>query len=136
MPARTKARKRALDLLYEADLRGTDPVATLAARVAATDPPLPEYAVELVEGVLAHRARIDELLGAHAVGWSLERMPAVDRNILRIGAYEVIYRDDVPDPVAVSEAVGMARRLSTADSPGFVNGLLARLVELKPALPR
>ncbi len=136
MPARTKARKRALDLLYEVDLRGIDPVATLAARVAATDPPLPEYAVELVEGVVAHRGRIDELLGAHAVGWSLERMPAVDRNILRIGAYEVIYRDDVPDPVAVSEAVGMARRLSTEESPGFVNGLLARLVELKPALPR
>ncbi len=136
MPARTKARKRALDLLYEADLRKTDLVATLAERVAVCDPPLPEYAVELVEGVLAHRARIDELLAAHAVGWSLERMPAVDRNILRIGAYEVLYRDDVPDPVAMSEAVGMAQRLSTADSPGFVNGLLARLVELKPALAR
>jgi N utilization substance protein B len=134
--ARTKARKRALDVLYESEMQGLAPGATLASRVATASPPLSEYAVSLVEGVVAHRERIDELLTTYAEGWTLERMPAVDRNLLRIGAYEVLYRDDIPDAVAVSEAVGLARQLSTDDSPGFVNGLLARLVEIKPTLAR
>ena len=136
MAARTKARKRALDVLYESEMQGLAPGATLASRVATASPPLSEYAVSLVEGVVAHRERIDELLTTYAEGWTLERMPAVDRNLLRIGAYEVLYRDDIPDAVAVSEAVGLARQLSTDDSPGFVNGLLARLVEIKPTLAR
>jgi N utilization substance protein B len=138
MSARRKARKRALDVLYEAEVRQVDPVATLADRSARTptsdEPPVPEYAVTLVEGVCAHRERIDALLAAHAEGWTLERMPAVDRNVLRIGAYELLYRDDIPDVVAVSEAVALAADLSTDDSPRFVNGLLSRLAELKPEL--
>ncbi|MDQ1687919.1 MAG: transcription antitermination protein NusB, partial [Frankiaceae bacterium] len=93
MGARSKARKRALDVLYEADLRGSDAVSTLSERLLQSDPPVPEYAVELVEGVLAHRERIDELLATYAVGWTLERMPAVDRNILRIGAFELLWRE-------------------------------------------
>ena len=97
-------------------------------------PPVPEYAAELVRGVQAHRERIDELLSSHAVGWTLDRMPAVDRNILRIGTYELLWADDVPDGVAISEAVQLARELSTDASPSFVNGLLARLLELKPTL--
>jgi N utilization substance protein B len=90
--------------------------------------------MELVEGVQAHRERIDELLAAHAQGWALDRMPAVDRNILRIGAYELLWQDQVPDAVAINEAVQLATGLSTEGSPAFVNGLLARLLELKPTL--
>jgi transcription antitermination protein NusB len=132
--ARTKARKRALDILFEAELRGAPVADTLADRVAAGDPPVGEYTVSLVEGVLDRREQIDELLTRFAEGWTLARMPAVDRNILRIGAYEVLYAEDVPDHVAVSEAVGLARELSTDDSPPFVNGLLAALARSKPTL--
>jgi N utilization substance protein B len=132
--ARTKARKRALDVLFEADQRRRDPVALLADRIAAADPPVPEYAVTLVEGVVARRERIDELISTYAQGWALDRMPAVDLALLRLGAWEVLYNDDVPDAVAVSEAVALATSLSTDDSPSFVNGLLARLLELKPTL--
>ncbi len=128
MSARSKARKRALDVLYESELRGTDPVATLAERLAQSDPPIPEYAVELVEGVVEHRAAIDAVLAALSVDWPLDRMPAVDRNVLRIGAYELLYRgDEVPEGVAISEAVALATALSTDESPKFVNGVLARV---------
>ena len=136
MPARSKARKRALDLLFEAELRG-EPVLDLMQQREESlifGPPVPEYAAELVRGVQAHRERIDELLSSHAVGWTLDRMPAVDRNILRIGTYELLWADDVPDGVAISEAVQLARELSTDASPSFVNGLLARLLDLKPTL--
>jgi N utilization substance protein B len=134
MPARSKARKRALDLLYEADLRGEPVLALLDQRAAEASPPVVPYAAQLVRGVQEHRERIDELLAAHAEDWTLDRMPAVDRNILRIGAYELLWADDVPDGVAISEAVQLARSLSTDASPAFVNGLLARLLELKPGL--
>ncbi len=134
MPARSKARKRALDLLYESEARDLPPVELLAERLSDADPPVPEYAVTLVEGVDAHASRIDELLAEHAVGWTLDRMPAVDRNILRLGAYELLYAPDIPDPVAIAEAVELARDLSTDESPAFINGLLARLLELKPTL--
>ncbi|SDQ46343.1 transcription antitermination factor NusB [Quadrisphaera sp. DSM 44207] len=134
MAARTKARKRALDVLFEAEQRSLDPVALVGQRLAGGEVPVPEYAVELVQGVQAHRERIDELLTTYAQGWTLERMPAVDRNLLRIGTYELLWADDVPDAVAVSEAVGLAKDLSTDESPSFVNGLLGRLVSLKPSL--
>lgn len=131
MGARSKARKRALDVLYESELRGSDPIATLAERLAQSDPPVPEYAVTLVEGVVANRARIDEVLSTYAVDdWPLDRMPAVDRNVLRIGAYELLWcGDDVPESVAISEAVELATALSTDDSPKFVNGVLARVAK-------
>jgi transcription antitermination protein NusB len=134
MAARSKARKRALDVLFESELRGEPVLEILGERAAEQTPPVPAYATELVEGVQAHRARIDELLATHAQGWALDRMPAVDRNILRIGAYELLWQDQVPDAVAISEAVQLARDLSTEGSPAFVNGLLARLLELKPTL--
>jgi transcription antitermination protein NusB len=134
--ARSKARKRALDILFESDQRGIDARATLAARTDASDPPVSPYAAELVTGVLDQQARIDELLATYSQGWSLDRMPAVDRAILRLATYELLWRDDVPDAVAISEAVELARQLSTDDSPGFVNGLLARLLDLKPMLAR
>jgi N utilization substance protein B len=132
--ARSKARKRALDVLYEAEQRGVEPLTLLRDRLPVADPPLPEYAVGLVEGVVAHRERIDELLAAYSQGWTVQRLPAVDRAVLRIGLYELIWRDDVPDAVAVSEAVELAKSLSTDQSPSFVNGLLGRLLELKPTL--
>ncbi len=134
MSARGKARKRALDLLFESELRRADALTLLGERIARAEPPVNEYTVTLVEGVVAHRERIDALLASYSHGWSLDRMPAVDRNILRLGAYELLWRDDVPDAVAISEAVNLARELSTDESPGFVNGLLARLLELKPTL--
>lgn len=134
MPARSKARKRALDILFEADLRGSDAVATLAERVAAADPPVSDYAVELVEGVTAQRSRIDEILRTYVEGWTLERMPGVDRTILRLSVYELLWRDDVPDAVAIDEAVELAKALSTDESPRFVNGVLSRILTARPAV--
>jgi N utilization substance protein B len=123
-----------LDILYESDLRGTDVMSTAADRLAQADPPVPEYAVDLVEGVTERRARIDELLTTYAEGWTLDRMPAVDRNVLRVAIYELLWRDDVPDAVAIDEAVELAKELSTDESPRFVNGLLGRLQLLKAEL--
>ena len=134
MAARSKARKRALDILFEAEIRGEPLLELLALRVGEASPPVSAYAAELVRGVSEHKKQIDQLLAAHARGWTLDRMPAVDRNILRLGAYELLWKDDVPDAVAISEAVQLAGDLSTDDSSAFVNGLLARLLELKPTL--
>jgi transcription antitermination protein NusB len=134
MPARSKARKRALDVLFEAEVRGEPVLTLLDERVADASPPVSPYAAELVRGVQAHRERIDELLATYAEDWTLSRMAAVDRNVLRIGTYELLWADDVPDGVAISEAVALARDLSTDASPAFVNGLLARIQTLKPEL--
>ena len=138
MSARSKARKRALDVLYEADIRGSDPTVVLAGgierRAQADEPALNAYVSELVEGVQAHRERIDEVLSSYSMGWTLDRMPAVDRCVLRIGAYEILWREDIPDSVAIAEAVALAQDLSTDESPSFVNGLLARVSEVKPRL--
>ena len=134
MTARSKARKRALDVLYESELRGTDATETLAERSAQADPPIGAYAASIIQGVEANRARIDELIDTYAEGWDLNRMPAVDRNVLRIGVFELLGCDDVPDAVAVDEAVALAASLSTDDSPRFVNGILSRLLEIHPSL--
>ncbi|MBX9245873.1 transcription antitermination factor NusB [Actinotalea ferrariae] len=136
MAARSKARKRALDVLFEADQRGLPPLEVLTARLAQPghETALPQYSVDLVEGVLGQLDRIDELIATYSHGWTIERMPAVDRAILRLGAWEILYNDDVPDAVAVDEAVELARGLSTDESPTFVNGLLGRIVDLKPTL--
>ena len=141
MAARNKARKRAFQILFEAEQRGADPVTVMAdwIRLARTDdrqPPVTEYTMQLVEGYTAHAEPIDVLLSTHSVGWSLDRMPVVDRSVLRLGAYELIWEDDVPDAVVLDEAVQLAKEFSTDESPSFVNGLLARLMELKPTLPR
>jgi N utilization substance protein B len=134
MAARSKARKRALDVLFEAEIRSEPVLELLTLRSAEASPPVAPYAAELVRGVLEHQEQIDTLLAAHAQDWTLDRMPAVDRNILRIGAYELLWRDDIPDAVAISEAVQLAAELSTDASPAFVNGLLGRLLRLKPTL--
>lgn len=136
MGARTKARKRALDVLFEAEQRHLDPITLLADRVAepGTEASLPQYSVDIVEGVLAQLDRIDELLETYSHEWSLDRMPAVDRALLRIGTWEILFNDEVPDAVAIDEAVELSRSLSTDDSPVFVNGLLGRILELKPTI--
>ncbi|MEP7089051.1 MAG: transcription antitermination factor NusB [Nocardioidaceae bacterium] len=134
MAARSKARKRALDILFECEVRGLPLGATLDERVIAAEPPVNDYTVELIRGVRDEQARLDELVSTYAQGWSLERMPAVDRNALRIGIYEILYVDGVPDAVAVSEAMALVRDLSTDDSPSFVNGVLGSIIRNKPAL--
>jgi transcription antitermination protein NusB len=136
MPARTKARRLALDMLYASEMREVSPLELLSQRQRDPRDEISEYdyAVRLIDGVHTHRERIDELISTYAVGWTLDRMPAVDRNLLRLGAYELLWVDDVPDGVAISEAVALATELSTDESPRFVNGLLSRLQELKPSL--
>lgn len=137
MSARTKARKRALDILYSADVRQIPIEQALAteAERAANEPSREGswlYARELVDGVVDHRAEIDELIETYAQGWTLARMPAVDRAILRIGVWELLHNDDIPTGVAISEAVEAATVLSTEDSSGFINGLLAKIAQTAP----
>ena len=134
MAARSKARKRALDILFEAEQRGLPVLELLSERQSLGETPVPEYAAELVRGVASHQPEIDNLISENSVDWTLDRMPAVDRNVLRIGVYELLWADDVPDAVAISEAVLLAQDLSTEASPAFVNGLLARIAKLKPSL--
>lgn len=135
MSARTKERKRALDILYAAEARGLDPLEVLAERRAAVEAEpgtvaLGEYAQALVTGVVDHQFRIDQLIAQHAIGWTLERMPAVDRAILRIAVQELVYVDGLDAAVAVDEAVELAKRLSTDDSPRFINGVLSSIVAI------
>jgi len=137
MSARSKARKRALDVLFEADAKDVPPASVLAEtirrRAADGDPDLNAYTIELVDGVVANRLAVDAALAASLEDWPLERLPAVDREVLRLGAYEVLFRDDVPDAVAISEAVELARSLSTDESPAFVNGVLGAVATSQAA---
>ena len=134
MSARGKARNRALDVLFEAEQRSVSAFDVLKSRREQTDQIVNPYTLEIVEGVVSHQVAIDEFLETYSQGWTLERMPSVDRIILRIGTWELLYNDDVPDGVAVSEAVAPAKTLSTDESPSFINGLLGRLQQLKPSL--
>ena len=138
MSARGKARKRALDILYEADIRGIPALEVLQSQVARRsedgDPELNVYVSEIVHGVVEHGEYIDEVISTYSLGWTLPRMPADDRSILRLACYEVLWSDDVPDAVVISEAVNMAQSLSTDESSAFVNGLLARISEVKSRL--
>ncbi len=128
MAARSKARKRAVDVLYEADVRGDDRLALLLDRIETGNPPVPDHTVRLVEGVAEHGARIDALIDAHASNWSIDRLPDVDRAILRMAVFELLWVDDVPDPVVIDEAVELAKALSTDDSPAYVNGVLGAIL--------
>ena len=134
MAARSKARKRALDYLYAAEMRGESPVRRLESAVADGEGHTNPYTEVLVRGVVSRMDRLDALLTSYSREWSLARMPAVDRNILRLGLWELLYADDVPDAVAVDEAVALARGLSTDDSPTFVNGILGALKRDKASL--
>lgn len=138
MSARTKARKRAIDILYVADVRQISIAQSLAAEAerAASEPDRAVswlYAREIVDGVVDHGDEIDELIETYSQGWSLARMPIIDRAILRIGIWEILFNDAVPPAVAINEAVEAAKVLSTDDSAGFVNGLLGRIAQTAPS---
>ncbi len=134
MSARTKARKRALDLLYASELRRESAVEALERAVAEGEGPTNDYTGVLVRGVEERRERIDEVIASYAEGWTLSRMPAVDRNVLRLGTWELLFADDVPDAVAVAEATSLAQDLSTDESPQFVNGVLGAILRNKSSL--
>jgi len=133
--ARSKARKQALDLLYETDIRGTNLVETLNARdIPAEGPdarPIRDYTKELVNGVSDNRRKIDELITTYAQGWDMDRLPTVDRNILRLGIYEVLWSTDVPTSVAIDEALILAKELSSDDSSKYIHGVLGRIASIK-----
>ncbi|HYN75915.1 MAG TPA: transcription antitermination factor NusB, partial [Candidatus Limnocylindria bacterium] len=131
MAARSKARKRALDILFECDQRSADPLATLADRVALGDPPVNPYTVTIVEGVVTEGTSLDQVIGEASRDWSVDRMPAVDRAVLRIGVWELLH-GDVPTSVAIDEAVELCKSLSTDESPAFVNGVLSRVLQEHP----
>jgi len=134
LSARSKARKRALDILFASDVRGESAVAALDSAIADGEGPTNDYTAVLVRGVVEHQARLDELLSSYSEGWTLDRMPAVDRNVLRLGLWELLYADDVPDHVAISEAMALVQDLSTDESPQFVNGILGNLQRNKASL--
>jgi N utilization substance protein B len=132
MPARRKARKRALDVLYEADMRDLPPSEVLVSYLGRIEKPHPDhldYAISLVEGVAKNLDRIDELIGSYAEGWTIDRMPVIDRNLARIAVFELLYVPEIDDPVAITEAVELAKQMSTDDSPRFLNGILGRISE-------
>jgi N utilization substance protein B len=132
MSARSKARKRALDLIYASEMRNRSAIEALDEQAESHQ--INDYTRELVHGVVEHRARLDEVLSSYVQGWTLDRLPAVDRNVLRLATYEVLYVDDVPDAVAVSEALHLVRDLSTDESPAFVNGVLGNIVRDRETL--
>jgi N utilization substance protein B len=136
--ARSKARKQALDLLYETDIRGTNLVETLLSRdVPAEGPdarPIRDYTKDLVNGVSENRRKIDELITTYAQGWDMDRLPAVDRNILRLGIYEILWAKDVPTSVAIDEALLLAKELSSDDSSKYIHGVLGRIASIKESI--
>ena len=139
MSARTKARKRAVDALFAADLRDGMPNELLdeaeqASEDRASQGEIFSYAREAVLGVLKHQVEIDDQLETYAQGWSLNRMPALDRAILRLATWEIMFNEQVPDAVAIDEAVELAKEYSTDSSAGFVNGLLGKIVSTRTAL--
>ncbi|WP_101641547.1 MULTISPECIES: transcription antitermination factor NusB [Brevibacterium] len=134
MSARTRARRRALELMFEAGQRRLDTDQVVTMRSNDPDYPMKAYAVEIVEGITGHRVEIDEIIATYAEGWTLERMPAVDLALLQIGTWEILFNDEVPDKAAIDEAVSLAKQFSTDDSPGFISGLLSRVLDVKPTL--
>lgn len=138
MSARSKARKRALDLLYEGDIRSTSPAELLAAREVmeegADARPIREYTRELIAGIEQHRRKIDELIVTYARGWDMDRLPVVDRNILRLGIYEILWAVQLDDAIAIDEALTLAKELSTDESAGYIHGVLGRISSIKESL--
>jgi len=136
--ARSKARKQTLDLLYESDIRGSDLLELLISRdIVEEGPdarPIREYTKSLVEGVAAHKRKIDELISTYAQGWDMDRLPAVDRNILRLGIYEILWVAELEDGIVIDEALTLAKDLSTEDSAGYIHGVLGRIASIKGSL--
>ena len=140
MSARSKARKQALDILYESDIRNSDAIATLESREVLEEGPdarpIRDFTRELIAGVSANRRKIDELIATYAQGWDMDRLAAVDRNILRLGIYEIVWSDDVADGIAIDEAITLAKDLSTDDSATFIHGLLGKISSIKESISR
>ena len=138
MSARSKARKQALDLLYESDIRGSDALQTLELRDFPDDGPdarpIREYTRDLISGVGENRRKIDEFIMTYAQGWDMDRLPAVDRNILRIGIFEILWSTSVPTSVSIDEALNLAKELSSDDSSKYIHGVLARIASLKDSI--
>ena len=134
MSTRSKARKAALDLLYEGDIRKTSPSALMLQRITDVEYVIRDFTKELIDGVEQNRRKIDELITTYSQGWDMDRMPVIDRNILRIGIYEVLWSKDVPEAVAISEALELAQTLSTDDSSKYINGVLSKVLEIKSDL--
>ena len=135
MSARSKARKQTLDLLYESDIRGKSSLDLLALRDVTDEGPdarpIRDYTKVLVTGVDTHKRKIDELISTYAQGWDMDRLPAVDRSILRLGIYELLWQEDVPDGVAIDEALALAKELSTDESSGYIHGVLGRIASIR-----
>lgn len=140
MSARSKARKQALDLLYEADIRSTNAAEILESRVIDTDDhdarPIRDFTRELIAGVTSNKRKIDELITTYAQGWDMDRLAAVDRNILRLAIFEIVWSDDLADSIAIDEALTLARDLSTDDSASFIHGLLGKIASIKESIAR
>ena len=139
MSARSKARKQALDLLYEADIRKLSPLHVLESRPVEEGPdarPIRDYTKSLIEGIEQNRRKIDELITTYAQGWDMDRLPAVDRNILRLGIYEIVWLDELADAIAIDEALTLAKDLSTDESAGYIHGVLGRIASLKDGIAR
>ena len=138
MSARSKARKQALDILFESDIRGSVALEILVSRdVVEEGPdarPIREYTREIISGVSEHRRKIDELIATYAQGWDMDRLPAVDRSILRIGIYEIIWASQLPDAVAIDEALTLAKELSTDESAGYIHGVLGKIASIKESI--
>ncbi len=138
MSARSKARKQALDILFESDIRGSVALDILVSRdVVEEGPdarPIREYTREIISGVSEHRRKIDELIATYAQGWDMDRLPAVDRSILRIGIYEIIWASQLPDAVAIDEALTLAKELSTDESAGYIHGVLGKIASIKESI--
>ena len=140
MSARSKARKQALDILYESDIRNSDALATLESRdITEEGPdarPIREYTRELIAGVTSNKRKIDELIATYAQGWDMDRLAAVDRNILRLGIFEIIWSDELADGIAIDEAITLAKDLSTEESSTFIHGLLGKISSIKESVAR
>ena len=138
MSARSKARKQTLDLLYEADIRGASAADLLASRDAIEDGPdarpIRDFTKELIAGVTTNKRKIDELIATYAQGWDMDRLPAVDRNILRLGIYEIVWSEDLADGIAIDEALNLAKELSTEESAGYIHGVLGRISSIKDSI--
>ena len=140
MSARSKARKQALDILYESDIRSSDALSTLEARGVADEGPdarpIRDFTRELIAGVTSNKRKIDELIATYAQGWDMDRLAAVDRNILRLGIYEIVWSDELADGIAIDEAITLAKDLSTDDSATFIHGLLGKISSIKESIVR
>lgn len=139
MSARSKARKQALDLLYEADIRGSSALELLQSRDVIEDGPdarpIRDFTKELISGISTNSRKIDELITTYAQGWDMDRLPAVDRNILRLAIYEIVWSADLADGIAIDEALTLARELSTDESAGYIHGVLGKISSIKESIP-